>query len=656
MSPAIPAVMSPAIPATTGSVSGSLYVDVEIKGIPDALDPLLEGTIFSSSSMGEPDSTGLANQLINWLSSGTLDGSQIIITTSFGYKDLEIDIAGVTTDLGSIAIPVGTLPAIPPITGSITTSANWPSFGEDESVKNTTSEGVSYELFPQVNELELTDFTVNISESILETYIVYDLEQLDNYWNEYVCTIFDAAGAGSYCLTSPAEFLIQDIEDIFNEATDGALALELGGNINKNITSTISQFLPYTQAIAAATWNKEYYPILPSFNYTNAIMTEGLFSSVNASYSNFTNADLSNSNFSNAILTGANFTGANLTNANFTGATGAPEDESLNSTEINNSNGSTQAFLSLSKARNVQGSNSNLNRSHSENQIETDFTHALLFGADLRGSNLNLSGAFINRDAKTDRNFDANKEGLQIIDHNIFILENDLLEYRKYAKRPKNIFKSISKNIDPKTLQPSAKNGLFTQIITGEAVVDPKKFNAEGYFDMLPDKMRGKISQSSKIDRSTIIARKYIKWSTKNLNINGNEKNNIISGLNGNDLLNGRNGSDELTGGHGHDKLNGGNGIDFLIGGSGKDTFIISKGNDRIKDFNLNEFDIINLENANIVKFEQDGSNTVINSDLGSTTIVGLDFLNLQSSYRQSIGSDGSMYAPIISSVPISFA
>lgn len=619
MSPAVPAVMMPAIPATTGSVSGSLFVDVEVKGIPDALDPLLEGTVLTSSTMSDPDSSGLSNQNTSWTSSGTLDATQLIITTSFGYDDLEVDVAGVTTNFGSLTLPLTTLPSIPPISGSITTSANWPSYGDDGKATRTTDQGVVYELFPQINDLALTAFSVDITDSILETYLVYDLEQLDNYWNEYVCGAYDAVGAGAYCLPSPAEDLIEEVEELFDDV-DGNIGVQVGASVNADLTSFISQFLPYTQAIAAATWDYSDYPILPSFNYTDAIMTGGLFSNADASNSNFTNADLESSDFSNANLSGAIFTGANLTDANFSGATGAPSD-----TE------------SSQRAR------------------ETDFNAASLFGANLKGSKkLNLEGAFINNATKTRTNFSPDAEGVINIDDNITLLQNNLLRHQSYIDNPHILYNDIAKNINPATRQPSKKSGIRSRILQGKVDVDTNNFQADQYYDELPERIRDKVDSHTSEDRSSKTAKYYVNWSTRSKRISGDSTSNKLEGLYGNDVIQGKGGDDILIGSHGADHLNGGSGNDDYKGGFGSDTFKVSKGNDVVRDFNHAHRDVIDLSSAESISIHGNEKQTIITTNLGSMTLNGVAASTLQELYELSIGPNGS-YFPILSTAPVNF-
>lgn len=619
VSPAVPAVMSPAIPATTGSVSGSLFVDVEVKGIPDALDPLLEGTVLTSSTMSDPDSSGLSNQNTSWTSSGTLDATELIITTSFGYDDLEVEVAGVTTNFGSLTLPLTTLPTIPPISGSITTSANWPSYSDDGNATRTTDQGVVYELFPQINDLALTGFSVDITDSILETYLVYDLEQLDNYWNEYVCGAFDAVGAGAYCLPSPAEDLIEEVEELFDDV-DGNIGVQVGASVNADLTSFISQFLPYTQAIAAATWNYSDYPILPSFNYTDAIMTGGLFSNADASNSNFTNADLESSDFSNANLSGAIFTGANLTDANFSGATGAPS----------NTDSSARAG-------------------------GTNFTAASLFGANLkRSKNLDLTGAFINAATKTNPAFNPEEEGVTTIDHNMTLLSNNLLKYQHYIHNPAALYHDIANNINPATHQTSDRKGIRSRILAGKIDVNTSNFQADQYYDDLPEKLRKRIDSHDSEDRSSKIANYYVKWSTQSKRVSGDSISNKLAGFHGNDVLRGKGGNDILIGKYGADRLHGGAGNDHYKGGFGSDIFKVSKGNDVVRDFNPAHRDVIDLRSAESISIHGNEKQTIITTNLGSMTLNGVASSTLQELYELSIGPNSS-YSPILSTAPVNF-
>ena len=106
ISPEVPAVITPEIPATTASISGALTTSVNIKGLSEALTPILESTKLDSTSISGPDGSGLANQVTEWLSSGRLEATDLDVTATAGWQDLKVTVAGVTTNLGSVNMPL----------------------------------------------------------------------------------------------------------------------------------------------------------------------------------------------------------------------------------------------------------------------------------------------------------------------------------------------------------------------------------------------------------------------------------------------------------------------------------------------------------------------------------------------------------------------
>jgi ELWxxDGT repeat protein len=84
--------------------------------------------------------------------------------------------------------------------------------------------------------------------------------------------------------------------------------------------------------------------------------------------------------------------------------------------------------------------------------------------------------------------------------------------------------------------------------------------------------------------------------------LSGDGGNDYLNGGNGSDILNAGTGSDRLTGGEDNDRLDGGIGNDILDGGNGDDTFILRMG---------------------------DGSNTIVDFNLGGLKGIGGDQLGL---------------------------
>ena len=72
----------------------------------------------------------------------------------------------------------------------------------------------------------------------------------------------------------------------------------------------------------------------------------------------------------------------------------------------------------------------------------------------------------------------------------------------------------------------------------------------------------------------------------------------FIQGTTRDDDLHGTGGRDTITGGSGDDTINGSGGRDVLIGGGGSDLFVFDNTNDvdDVRDFSLNQGDMIGLD------------------------------------------------------------
>ena len=117
-----------------------------------------------------------------------------------------------------------------------------------------------------------------------------------------------------------------------------------------------------------------------------------------------------------------------------------------------------------------------------------------------------------------------------------------------------------------------------------------------------------------------------IQTNGRNNVIVADQGNDTIKAGAGDDVLFGGTGDDYLYGGIGDDVINGGHGNDRLNGGSGADRFFINSGNSVIEDFNLSEADTFTIgKKLTNVSFEQDGSNVLVKSDQGLTTILNND-------------------------------
>ena len=148
---------------------------------------------------------------------------------------------------------------------------------------------------------------------------------------------------------------------------------------------------------------------------------------------------------------------------------------------------------------------------------------------------------------------------------------------------------------------------------------------------------------SANVENLTLTGSGAINGTGNGLNnvITGNSGKNTLNGDAGNDLLNGDAGNDSLNGGDGNDTLIGGNGSDTMTGGAGNDRFVynaFAERTDTITDFNTTQ-DILNLKgvfsylgstpvNNTYVRFQQSGSNTLVQVDLDGT-VGGANFSTL---------------------------
>ena len=100
-----------------------------------------------------------------------------------------------------------------------------------------------------------------------------------------------------------------------------------------------------------------------------------------------------------------------------------------------------------------------------------------------------------------------------------------------------------------------------------------------------------------------------------------------LKGSSGDDLLKGQKSHDLLKGNKGNDTLFGGKGKDILKGGAGSDTFRLSKGKDTIKDFSINDGDVIEAPNNSNLLLIQRGDHLLLkdNDHNIRTTILNIN-------------------------------
>lgn len=113
--------------------------------------------------------------------------------------------------------------------------------------------------------------------------------------------------------------------------------------------------------------------------------------------------------------------------------------------------------------------------------------------------------------------------------------------------------------------------------------------------------------------------------------IYGGKSNDWQHGGMGADVLYGNLGDDLIYGGKSNDTLHGGQGADVLYGNSGADLFKLSAGSDRVMDFNSSEGDSIAIRSGLAYSIQSQGSDMLINTDIGSLRLVGTDLNSFNS-------------------------
>ena len=111
----------------------------------------------------------------------------------------------------------------------------------------------------------------------------------------------------------------------------------------------------------------------------------------------------------------------------------------------------------------------------------------------------------------------------------------------------------------------------------------------------------------------------------------GGKSNDWQHGGDGEDRLYGNLGDDLIYGGKSNDWLHGGQGDDVLHGNLGADVFNLSAGSDRVMDFDPNEGDLIAIRPGVAYSIQAQGSDLLINADVGSLLLVGAEFSSFNS-------------------------
>ena len=69
----------------------------------------------------------------------------------------------------------------------------------------------------------------------------------------------------------------------------------------------------------------------------------------------------------------------------------------------------------------------------------------------------------------------------------------------------------------------------------------------------------------------------------------------------------------------------------MLYGNLGSDVFNLSVGSDRVMDFEANDSDLISIRSGVTYSIHAQGSDLLINSDVGSLLLVGVEFSSFNS-------------------------
>ncbi|WP_196757589.1 pentapeptide repeat-containing protein [Prochlorococcus marinus] len=657
------------VPAQTGSLSAGFQVEASVKGFSDAITPLLDSTTFTSGTMTQPTpyqpaepaytlvpaqpaytlvpgipgipgsaqmspgvsavmnpatpavpASNLTTETIEYNFDQVVKGDLIQISGSAAITNIKFSYDGIGYNFGDIKENVSSYPGeIPDIPIYFNAIIEIPSFNDEA---NHIANGVGYELFPQATELTAENISISTGVNVLCDFIIDSLlDPLTSAWNNDVCSWLKPI-SGGWCPEAPSAEVSDYITEYVNEILP-TVNTQIETNFNADMDSLLPTINPYVQAITAATWDYSDYPIVPNGNYKAAILTSGLFSGVDASNSDFTNANCQSVDFSYANLTGCDFTGANLAGANLSGATGAPASLKTNAYLEPASGGATS-----SKAHKLDS--------------KPNFDGAVLHGANLKGTNLDLTGAYYDANTQFDDGFNAAKSGLKKFHPHLFIVTNDLYEY--YGNNVEKVVYDFANDNSPCGCK--GKPGLRTKLNNGEYRLS--KFKGQKYYKTLSDSQKIAVdtylSENTDEDRDNYLASLKVDDLMKGLRLNadkggdeivGGYGNDRIYGDSGEDKLYGNTGDDYLSGGKGDDRLTGNDGNDILkgrlgddtlTGGDGADIFMAGKGKDVVKDFDYASGDIIQIDKGWEYEFISKGDNTIIDfGDYGSMKLRDVD-------------------------------
>ena len=120
--------------------------------------------------------------------------------------------------------------------------------------------------------------------------------------------------------------------------------------------------------------------------------------------------------------------------------------------------------------------------------------------------------------------------------------------------------------------------------------------------------------------------------------IYGGKSNDWHHGGKGNDALYGNLGDDLIFGGIDNDTLHGGQGDDVLSGNLGADVFNLSAGSDQVMDFEANDGDLIQIRSGLAYSIQSQGSDLLINADIGSLLLVGTEVSSFNAARSINVG------------------
>lgn len=467
----VPAVVSPAVPALTGGYSTELEISANVQGISNALNPLFSSVTFTSGTMTAPNGEGLATETVTYNLDQVIEGSAIQITGRASFDNLSVDIGGVTTNFGDVSTGNLSMSPVPNIPIYFNAIIAIPSYN---TAADRVANGVAYELFPQATSVSVDDLKISSGVTAIADFISNDLlSYLTNFWNTSVVPLFTAVGATAP--TAPSQTLANTINNEA-ESLQNTINSSSQSALNSLLNSQLSTIQPYVQAITAAVWDYENYPIVAGGDYSNAILASGLFSGVNVSNSSFANANCSLTDFSYANLTDCDFTGANLAGANLTGAMGyaAPALQAA-------------SLMLLPEPTDQQAESGSYARM--EESPANPFDGAVLFGADLTDANLNLTGAFFDYRTEFSDGFNAEQQGLRYFSAQQFVAGNREL-VKAYGMNYSAAETAFA--FDDPACGCQNKPGLRTDVLTGALQLDG--FNEDRYYSKLSKNQRTKVN------------------------------------------------------------------------------------------------------------------------------------------------------------------